>query len=312
MWDPNTLVTSYRQLQELRPYYSFLDADVDRYTVTGVYRETMLSPRELNIDGLPTQAQTWVNQHITYTHGFGVAMSAVNQVTSDGSPDFLVQDIPPQSVAGLEIQQPRIYYGERGTGYSLVKTKDKEFDYPGPNGDVYDTTREAVASPSRRCSTGSPLRSTSGPSSSSRRRPSRARAASSSGTRSSRDPRRRALPHARPRPVHGHRRRAPVVGTGRVHDHLAVPVSTPQGDVNYLRNSVKIVIDAYNGTMKYYVFDPRIRCSRPTRPRIRRCSRPRTRCRRRSSITCGYPEDLFNVQAETVLDVPRRQCRRPL
>ena len=130
-------MTSYRQLQELRPYYSFLDADVDRYTVSGVYRETMLSPRELNIDGLPTQAQTWVNQHITYTHGFGVAMSAVNQVTNDGSPDFLVQDIPPQSVAGLEITQPRIYYGERGTGYSLVKTKDKEFDYPGPNGDVY-------------------------------------------------------------------------------------------------------------------------------------------------------------------------------
>ncbi|MCX6364069.1 MAG: UPF0182 family protein, partial [Actinobacteria bacterium] len=72
LWDPNTLVTSYRQLQELRPYYVFLDADVDRYTVGGVYRQTMLSPRELNIDGLPAQAQTWVNQHITYTHGFGV------------------------------------------------------------------------------------------------------------------------------------------------------------------------------------------------------------------------------------------------
>jgi uncharacterized membrane protein (UPF0182 family) len=137
LWDPATLVTSYRQLQELRPYYSFLDADVDRYTVGGVYRQTMLSPRELNIQGLPGQAQTWVNQHITYTHGFGVAMSAVNQVTNDGSPDFLVQDIPPQSVSGLELTQPRIYYGERGTGYSLVDTRDKEFDYPGPNGDVY-------------------------------------------------------------------------------------------------------------------------------------------------------------------------------
>ncbi|MEI6452846.1 MAG: UPF0182 family protein, partial [Actinomycetes bacterium] len=137
LWDPNTLVTSYRQLQELRPYYVFLDADVDRYTVNGVYRQTMLSPRELNIDGLPAQAQTWVNQHITYTHGFGVAMSAVNQVTADGSPDFLVQDVPPQSVKGLEITQPRIYYGERGTGYSLVKTKDQAFDYPGPSGDVY-------------------------------------------------------------------------------------------------------------------------------------------------------------------------------
>ncbi len=83
LWDPNTLVTSYRQLQELRKYYTFLDADVDRYTVNGVYRQTMLSPRELNMTELPQQ---WVNQHITYTHGFGVAMSAVNQVTSGRLP----------------------------------------------------------------------------------------------------------------------------------------------------------------------------------------------------------------------------------
>ena len=75
---------------------------MDRYTVNGVYRQTMLSARELNIDGLPQQAQTWVNQHITYTHGFGVAMSAVNQVTADGSPDFLVQDVPP-------VAPPRIW-----------------------------------------------------------------------------------------------------------------------------------------------------------------------------------------------------------
>ncbi len=138
LWDPSTLVTSYRQLQELRPYYVFLDADVDRYTVGGTYRQTMLSARELNIEGLPQQAQTWVNQHITYTHGFGVAMSAVNQVTADGSPDFLVQDIPPVSTApNLEIDQPRIYFGERGTEYSLVNTKEAEFDYPGASGDVY-------------------------------------------------------------------------------------------------------------------------------------------------------------------------------
>ncbi len=96
LWDPDTLVASYRQLQQLRPYYSFVDADVDRYTVKGVYTQTMVSARELNIAGLPEQAQTWVNQHITYTHGFGVAMSAVNQVTKDGSPDFLIQDVPPQ------------------------------------------------------------------------------------------------------------------------------------------------------------------------------------------------------------------------
>ena len=146
LWDPDTLVTSYRQLQQLRPYYSFVDADVDRYRVKGVYTQTMVSARELNIDGLPEQAQTWVNQHITYTHGFGVSMSAVNQVTTDGSPDFLIQDVPPRSVAGLEIEQPRIYFGEVGTDYTLVKTEEREFDYPGAAGDVSPSTRAPAVS----------------------------------------------------------------------------------------------------------------------------------------------------------------------
>ena len=143
-------MTSYRQLQELRPYYSFLDADVDRYTVDGVYRQTMLSARELNIAGLPAQAQTWVNQHITYTHGFGVAMSAVNQVTTDGSPDFLVRTSRRGRRPASRSTQPRIYYGELGTDYTLVKTKEREFDYPGPTATSTATTTAAAASPSRR------------------------------------------------------------------------------------------------------------------------------------------------------------------
>ena len=103
----------------------------------GLPPDDALAARAQHRRACPAQAQTWVNQHITYTHGFGVAMSAVNQVTNDGSPDFLVSDIPPRSAPGLEVTQPRIYYGERGTDYTLVKTKAQEFDYPGPNGDVY-------------------------------------------------------------------------------------------------------------------------------------------------------------------------------
>ncbi len=111
---------------------------VDRYLVNGVYTQTMLAPRELRVAGLPQQAQTWVNQHITYTHGYGVAVSAVNQVSSGGSPDFLVQDVPPVSSApSLAITQPQIYYGLLGTDYVLVKTKYQTFDYPGPSGNVY-------------------------------------------------------------------------------------------------------------------------------------------------------------------------------
>src|SRR5450830_975886 len=256
LWDPNTLVTSYRQLQELPPYYSFLAADVDRYTVGGVYRQTMLSPRELNIDGLPAQAQTWVNQHITYTHGFGAAMSAVNQVTSDGSPDFLVQDIPPQSVKGLEITQPRIYYGERGTGYSLVKTKDKEFDYPGPNGDVYAEYQGsggiAISPLLNRLAFSAQFGTIKFFTTSSIDGNSRVIIRNNIRERIS-----AAAPFLTldPDPYM-------VIADGRlwwIQDAYTTtsryPYSTPQGGLNYMRNSVKIVVDAYNGTMKYYVFD---------------------------------------------------------
>ena len=101
-----------------------------------------------------------MNQHITYTHGYGVTVSAVNQVASGGSPDFLVQNVPPVSSApSLAITQPRIYYGLLGTDYVLVKTKYPTFDYPGPNGDVYAPLhRQRRASPSTRSSTGWPSR----------------------------------------------------------------------------------------------------------------------------------------------------------
>ncbi len=299
LWDPVTLVTSYRQLQELRPYYSFLDADVDRYTVDGVYRQTMLSPRELNIDGLPSQAQTWVNQHITYTHGFGVAMSAVNQVTSDGSPDFLVQDIPPQSVPGLEIKQPRIYYGERGTGYSLVKTKDREFDYPGADGDVYSSYTGSGGIPI------SPLLN---------------RLAFSVHfgtikffTTSSIEDRSRIIIKNSIQPRI--RDAAPfltldqdpymVIADGRlwwVQDAYTTtaryPYSTPQSGVNYLRNSVKIVVDAYNGTMKYYVFDPEDPLLKAYQAAYPSLFTPKDQMPQPLLEHLRYPEDLFNIQAE--------------
>ncbi len=130
LWDYRPLLSTYRQLQEIRLYYRFLDVDVDRYTLNGNYQQVMLSSRELNYDQLPSQAQTWVNQRLEYTHGFGVAMSPVNRVTSDGLPDFLIKDIPPVSTVDLEITQPRIYYGEKTDQYIFTGTTADEFDYP--------------------------------------------------------------------------------------------------------------------------------------------------------------------------------------
>ena len=130
IWDERPLIQTYQQVQEIRPYYVFPDVDVDRYTVDGVYRQVMLSPREMAADRLPPQARNWVNERLQYTHGYGVALSPVNQVTPDGLPNLMVKDLPPVSVPGLEIDRPEIYYGERAYGYVVVKTSTQEFDYP--------------------------------------------------------------------------------------------------------------------------------------------------------------------------------------
>ncbi len=300
LWDPDTLVTSYRQLQELRPYYAFLDADVDRYTVNGVYRQTMLSPRELNIDGLQQQAQTWVNQHITYTHGYGVAMSAVNQVTADGSPDFLVQDIPTRAAKGLEIEQPRIYFGERGTDYSLVNTKEQEFDYPGAGGDVYTDGYSG--------SGGVPISSVLNRLAFSARYGTIKFFTTSALKDDSRiifrnDIRERVQAAAPflgldPDPYM-------VIADGRlwwVQDAYTqtsrYPYSTPQGDRNYIRNSVKIVIDAYNGSMTFYVWDeedPLLKTWRAVYPDL---FTPRSEVPEELLKHVRYPEGLFDIQAE--------------
>ncbi|MEL7507186.1 MAG: UPF0182 family protein [Cyanobacteria bacterium J06554_1] len=130
LWDYRPLRSTYGSLQTLRPYYRFQDVDIDRYTLDNDYRQVMLSPRELVDDALPAQAQTWVNQHIIYTHGYGLAMSPVNKVTEDGLPEFFIKDLPPKSSVDLTVEQPRIYYGEATDRYILTGTDQAEFDYP--------------------------------------------------------------------------------------------------------------------------------------------------------------------------------------
>ena len=130
LWDYRPLRSTYGSLQTLRPYYKFQDVDIDRYTLDNDYRQVMLSPRELVDDALPAQAQTWVNQHIIYTHGYGLAMSPVNKVTEDGLPEFFIKDLPPKSSVDLTVEQPRIYYGEATDRYILTGTDQAEFDYP--------------------------------------------------------------------------------------------------------------------------------------------------------------------------------------
>ena len=127
LWDTRPLKSTYSQLQEIRSYYTFDNIDVDRYRINGELRQVMLGTRELNQELLPPQAQTWVNKKLNYTHGFGIAMSPVREKTTGGIPEFLIKDIPPQSET-IEIEEPRIYYGELTNSYVVANTKAKEFD----------------------------------------------------------------------------------------------------------------------------------------------------------------------------------------
>jgi len=137
IWDERPLLQTYRQLQTIRLYYDFNNVDVDRYVIDGQYRQVMLAARELVVKQLPLKAQTWVNRHLIYTHGYGLASSPVNEVTREGLPRLIVKDVPPSFVPDMKIERPEIYYGERTADYVLVKTNTKEFDYAKGDKNVY-------------------------------------------------------------------------------------------------------------------------------------------------------------------------------
>jgi len=131
LMDPNVLSATFRQLQQIKPYYSFPESlDIDRYTVNGVSRDAVVAVRELNIDGNPSR--NWINDHLVYTHGFGFVAAYGNTVDADGKPNFLVGDLPPTK--GLGTFQPRVYFGENVPDYSIIGGKKSnspvEFDYP--------------------------------------------------------------------------------------------------------------------------------------------------------------------------------------
>ncbi len=143
LWDYQTLLSTYQELQSLRLYYRFHDVDIDRYTLDGDYRQVMLAARELDYSKVPEAAQNWVNKSLKYTHGYGLAMSPVNQVTVEGLPDFFIKNIPPVTSTDIEIAQPRIYYGEETNHYVYTGASTDEFDYPQGNDNAtnqYDGT----------------------------------------------------------------------------------------------------------------------------------------------------------------------------
>jgi uncharacterized membrane protein (UPF0182 family) len=299
-WDPRPLLDTYRQLQEIRLYYDFRDVDIDRYTFDGTYQQVMLAARELNQDRLPPDARTWINEHFKFTHGIGIAMSPVNQFDEEGLPIFYVKDIPPASSVGLPIRQPGLYFGEEERNYVVVGGGTNEFDYPKGQDNVYTTYagRDGV-------SLGSFWR--------------RALFAwyfgdvklliSGNVTVNSRILFRR-LTQQRINHIAPFLRldRDPymVVSDGRLvwmqdayttSDALPYSQRARQAGINYIRNSVKIALDAYDGTVTFYVADPNDPIVRTYQRIFPSLFRPLDAMPAALRQHIRYPEDLFILQA---------------
>jgi uncharacterized membrane protein (UPF0182 family) len=145
LWDHSPLLATFAQLQEIRTYYRFVDVDNDRYTIGDDYRQVMLSARELSYQNLPRDPQgrdadrQWINEHLQYTHGYGVVMGPVNRITPEGLPELFIRDIPPASSVPIRVTRPEIYFGEVANDYVFVGTRSREIDYPSGDENVYTT-----------------------------------------------------------------------------------------------------------------------------------------------------------------------------
>ena len=251
------LLDTYGQIQTFRPLYEFLDVDVDRYRSMASTRQVMVSARELSSSRLPADAQSWVNQRLQFTHGYGLVMSPVNEVVQEGLPSFFLQDIP---VTGeLQVTQPEIYYGEEPDHYVIVKTKAKEFDYPTGDGStqtVFEGEGGVTAGFSHQsCSLfawefGDLNILISG---------SLTATAASSSAATSRSASSTLAPFLTldkdPYLVLADGKL--VLDPGRLYDDEPLPVLTARCGraINYIRNSVKVVVDAYDGTTTFYLVD---------------------------------------------------------
>ncbi len=125
----------YNNVQSMKNYYLFNDIDIDRYTINGKYNQVFITPREIDLEMLKDKSDTWQNKYLTYTHGYGVVMSKVNSVTSDGKPDFVIKDMPVTNYTDLDLSNPRIYFGENTNDYAIVNTGLGELDYPSSTGE---------------------------------------------------------------------------------------------------------------------------------------------------------------------------------
>ncbi len=306
LWDYAPLLDTYQQQQTIRTYYTFFDIDIDRYILSGVYKQLEISAREFDFSRLQASAQQWVNEHLVYTHGYGVAASPVNAVVGEGLPDYVVGNIPP--TGPLAVTQPAIYFGELTNTYVLAHSNTREFDYPSGSQDVftsYTGTHGVPMTPLNKALWSLKLGDFN-------------LLVSSQVTDQS-------LMLYRRNIVQRASDMAPfltfdqdpyvVVVDGKLYWILdayttatTYPYSQTQtfqpntsnpNDINYVRNSVKVVIDAYEGTIDFYIIDPKdpiIRAYAATFPNM---FKPIGSMPAGLRAHLRVPEDLFNIQVQT-------------
>lgn len=297
LWDHRPLLDTFSQLQEIRTYYKFVGVDNDRYVIDGRYRQVMLSVRELDHRSLPSRI--WINEHLTYTHGYGLVLGPVNEVSAEGLPRLMLRDIPPVTeVKELAVTRPEIYYGELANDYVVVNTGSKELNYPAGDQNVYNRYDGAG---------GVPLSSFWRKAAFALRFGTMKLLLSGDITPESRLLfRRRVAERVRkiapflifdsdPYPVLAGGRVFWVVDAYTWTDRF--PYSQPVGRLNYIRNSVKAVVDAYDGTVGFYAADeadPVLRTYRAIFPGL---VKPLDRLPAPLRAHLRYPRGLFEVQA---------------
>ncbi|GAA0127079.1 UPF0182 family protein [Clostridium sp. ATCC 25772] len=288
------------QFQYIRYYYGFKDMDIDRYNINNKYSQVFISARELDLDKLDENSNTWQNRHLAYTHGYGVTMSKVNSVTSEGQPDFVIGNIPIENETDLKLDNPRIYFGESTNDYSIVNTKLGEIDYPMRGENItnnYDGNAGISMNLINRVMFAIKYKNPKF-------------LLSQDITKDSKILINRNI-------MERAKKIAPfikydkdpyiVVEDGKLYwilDGYTVsnkfPFSQPIDGINYIRNSVKVIVDAYDGTTNFYISDSSDPIAQTYAKIFPELFKSIDKVPSNLKSHFKYPEDLFNIQSRVL------------
>jgi len=297
LWDEAPLLKTYSQLQQIRTYYKFNGINNDRYTLNGEYRQVMLSARELSYDDLPSKS--WINEKLVFTHGNGVAMGPVSRITRDGLPEFIIKDIPPVSNADLKITVPEIYFGELTDDYAIVNTRIPEFSYPTSEGNMYTSYKGQGGVPLnsflKRALFASSFKTLKILLSSDIKTESKILYKRNIKTR---------VAAIAPFLVLDKDPYIVVSDEGKLFwiiDAYTVSTRLPYSKrltnrVNYMRNSVKVTVDAHNGSVNFYLSDPEDAVIRVYSAAFPNLLKPMEEMPADLKKHIRYPKEYFSVQ----------------